>query len=184
MNGITEVHPFGDFIPNEPDKLIIGSFPCYNGNNYGDWFYCGSGKNEFWKLLSKIYKMPINCKKELQELSSNNGIAITDIANTIERTNDDCKDSSIKIIEYNKKGIEKCLKFNIKRIFFTSKYVEKHFKEIFPDVKIPSFILLSPSPSANIYIASIEEYKSMIQNNEITSPFDYRLIKYKKLLGL
>ena len=41
---MTETHPFGYYIPDQADKLIIGSFPCFNGVDYGDWFYSGSGK--------------------------------------------------------------------------------------------------------------------------------------------
>ncbi|WP_183906706.1 hypothetical protein [Rufibacter immobilis] len=44
-NLIIEEHPFGYYLPQNAEKLLIGSFPCYNGEDYGDWFYSGSGKS-------------------------------------------------------------------------------------------------------------------------------------------
>ncbi len=177
-----EIHPFGYFAPANAEKLIIGSFPCHNGKDYGDWFYSGSGKNDFWLLLSDIFKMPALTKEQKQKICIENKIAITDIAYSIERTKNDCKDANLKILEYNKSGIEKCLSFNINKIFFTSKFVEKHFKQTFSDIHLPSFILISPSPAANLYIAGLDEYKNMILNKEISSPYDFRLLNYQKLL--
>jgi hypothetical protein len=37
-----ELHPFGNFICIDSEVLIIGSFPCFNGTDYGHWFYSGS----------------------------------------------------------------------------------------------------------------------------------------------
>jgi hypothetical protein len=116
------------------------------------------------------------------ELCLKNKIAITDIAHTIERTKGNCKDSNLKIIDYNITGIEKCLTTRISKILFTSKFVEKHFNKIFPLNNIPSFVLVSPSPSARIYIAGLDDYKNMIKNKEITSTYEYRLVIYKRLL--
>jgi G:T/U-mismatch repair DNA glycosylase len=177
-----ELHPFGDFVCPDSAILIIGSFPCFNGVDYGDWFYSGSGKNDFWKLLSEIYNSPVNGTEQKKELSIKNKIAITDIALTIERINSNCKDSNLRIIEYNKAGIEKCLEAGIIKILFTSKFVEAQFKKLFPFNQIPSLVLISPSPSANRYIARLDEYKRLKQNNEITSTYEYRLAYYTRLL--
>ncbi len=49
-----EEHPFRYFIPDNANKLIVGSFPCFNGTDYGDWFYSGSGKND-WELECSNY---------------------------------------------------------------------------------------------------------------------------------
>jgi G:T/U-mismatch repair DNA glycosylase len=45
--------PFETYIPNEADKLIIGTFPTESGNRAFDFFYPNRG-NVFWKILSNI----------------------------------------------------------------------------------------------------------------------------------
>ena len=177
-----ETHPFGNFVCNDSEILIIGSFPCFNGSDYGDWFYSGSGKNEFWKLLSDVYQLPVDNREQKMELCIKKKIAITDIAHTVERTKSNCLDSNLKIIEFNKFGIENCLISGIKKVLFTSKFVENHFNKLFPSNSKPSFVLLSPSRSANRYIGGLEEYKSMKENHEISSTYEFRLLNYTKML--
>jgi G:T/U-mismatch repair DNA glycosylase len=137
-----EEHPFNYFKTEETNKLIIGSFPCFNGADYGDWFYSGSGKNDFWKLLSEVFSHPISTLEEKKELCIQNKIGIADIALKIRRKKDNCSDSNLEILEYNNSVIELCLKNGIDRIFFTSKFVEKHFKNQFPSITIKSTVLL------------------------------------------
>jgi hypoxanthine-DNA glycosylase len=177
-----EKNPFRYFLPSNPEKLIIGSFPCFNGKEYGDWFYSGSGKNHFWKLLSDILGMPAENRQQKIDLCEKNNIALTDIAYKIQRTKNNCSDSNLKIIEFNHKEIETCLEANIKTILFTSKFVEKQFKKHYPEILIPSFVLLSPSPAANMHIGGLKEFKELIAKKKISSPYEYRLIKYKKHL--
>jgi len=178
-NAMIEKHPFGYFLPTNADKLIIGSFPCFNGVDYGDWFYNGSGKNEFWKLLSEIFNQPSDTKEDKEKICQANGIAITDIALKIRRIRGNCSDSNLEILEVNKETIQNCLNNGITRIYFTSKFVEKQFNKYFPNNDLQTFVLLSPSPMANIYIAGMEEYKTMKKTNEISSPYEFRLLKYK-----
>src|SRR5687768_13198878 len=104
---MTEQNPLRYFLPGKPEKLIVGSFPCFNGKDYGDWFYSGSGKNHFWKLLSDTLQMPASTRKEKMALCERHGIALTDIAYKIERKKNNCSDANLKIIEYNEKGIKK-----------------------------------------------------------------------------
>ena len=184
LKEMIEIHPFNYYSPKDADKLIIGSFPCYNGNDYGEWFYCGSGRNDFWKLLSDIFHLPVENKEQMMELCDINHIAITDIAYKIERIQNSCKDSDLKIIEYNADGITKCLTQNIKHLLFTSKFVEKHYKMVYPNSVIESTVLLSPSPSASIYIGSLPEYKDMLSRGLLNSTYDYRLLKYRSAFNI
>lgn len=177
-----EEHPFGYYLPENADKLLIGSFPCFNGKDYGEWFYSGSGKSDFWKLMSEVYSMPCLTRESKQELCLKNGIAITDIASKVIRTKGDCSDSNLEIIETNRDGINNCLSTDIKSIYFTSKFVEKLFLRNFSDIKIPSFVLPSPSRSASISIARLAEYKDLFSSKEISSTYDYRLLKYQTAL--
>lgn len=178
-----ETHPFEPYHSEDATTLIIGSFPCFNGENYGEWFYCGSQKNHFWKLLSETFNMPVDTIEYKQKLCSQNKIAITDVAYSIERTKNNCSDSNLKIVEYNKGGILKCLTPNIKKILCTSKFVEKQLKSILPELNIPTYVLLSPSPAANTYIASLEDYKIKVSKQEIHSTYEYRLVNYRALLS-
>ena len=177
-----EKNPFRFFLPAKPQKLIVGSFPCFNGKDYGDWFYSGSGKNHFWQLLSDALDMPATSMKEKMALCEKHGIALTDIAYKIERKLGNCSDANLKILELNRKGIDKCLGSGIKTIFFTSRFVEKHFRKLYPELKLETFLLLSPSPAANMHIGGLINYKEMRLNKKIGSPYEFRLLQYKKLL--
>src|SRR3954463_10787758 len=118
-----EKNPFRYFLPKHPLSLIVGSFPCYNGKDYGDWFYSGSGKNHFWKLMSDTFGMPANDRAEKKALCEKFGIALTDIAYKIERKKNNCSDANLSILEFNKKGIDICLHAGVQKVFFTSRFV-------------------------------------------------------------
>lgn len=180
---MVEVNPFRNFIPPKPDKLIVGSFPCFNGKDYGDWFYSGSGKNHFWMLLSDCFGMPSGTLEEKVRLCTRHHIALADVAYKIERKKNNCSDSNLVIVEFNHEGIEACLKCNLKTIFFTSRFVEKHFLKHYPATGLETLVLVSPSPAANMHIGGLKEFKELISSGRINSPYQYRLLKYKEVLG-
>ena len=180
---IEETHPFDLFIPNEAKKLVIGSFPCFNGIDYGEWFYCGSNKNYFWQLLSDIYTMPIQNLEDKIRICQDHGIALTDVALKIKREQGNCSDANLKIIQYNDINIKKCLDSSIDMILFTSRYVEKHFKAIFPNFANQTVVIPSPSPAANRHIAGLKEYKEMKSAGLLATVYDYRLLKYKQVFN-
>jgi len=177
-----EINPFPYYLPSHPKKLILGSFPCYNGKDYGNWFYSGSGKNHFWKLLSDLYGMPVVTLEEKKRLCEKHGIALSDVAYKIRRKKGDCSDANLEILQFNKDGIDHCLKSGIKIICFTSHFVRKHFLAHYPGCKIPGVLLPSPSPAANRHIGGLPEYKKMLLDGEVLSAYDYRLKKYRELL--
>lgn len=177
-----EKNPFRYFLPAKAEKLIIGSFPCFNGTDYGDWFYSGSGKNHFWKLLSDIFLMPAETRKQKIALCEKNKIALTDIGYKVERLKGNCSDANLRIVEFNKSGIDLCLNAGITKVFFTSRFVEKHFLKKYPGLNIPTYVLISPSPSANKHIGGLDLYKDLIAGKKIRTTYDYRLLKYRELL--
>lgn len=177
---MAETHPFKYYLPPDADKLIIGSFPCFNGTDYGDWFYSGSGKSDFWRLISEVFGLPANTRQEKEQLCMQNGIAITDIAYKVTRKKGNCSDSNLEIIEANTTYMAKCLDTGIQKIFFTSKFVENFFLKNFLHTLIPSTVLISPSPAANRYIGGLEEYKKLKEAGKITTPYTFRLMKYKE----
>jgi hypoxanthine-DNA glycosylase len=175
-----ETHPFEPFYFDTATTLILGSFPCHNGTGYGEWFYCGSGKSDFWKLLSGTFSLPVERLEQKRELCLQHKLALSDVAYRIIRTKNNCSDANLKIIEHNREGILKCLTPGITRVLFTSRFVEKEFGKILPDFAIPTEVLLSPSPAANTYIASLTDYKMKFANNQTKSVYEYRLADYRK----
>ena len=127
--------------------------------------------------------MPAANHAEKKLLCEKNGIALTDIAYKIERKKNNCSDANLRIVELNKKGIDKCLASGVNSIFFTSRFVENHFHLLYPDNKIPCTLLPSPSPAANMHIGGLDEYKSLKLKGSLKNPYEYRLMKYRELLG-
>jgi hypoxanthine-DNA glycosylase len=179
---MTETNPFPYFIPSRPSILIVGSFPCFNGSDYGSWFYSGSGKNHFWPLLGDVFNMPAGNKKEQMALCEKHGIALSDIAYKIRRLKGNCSDANLKIMEYNTSGIEKCLRSGVESVYFTGNFVQKQFKRLFPSHGLNSHVLLSPSPAANMHIGGLDDYISLKKNSLVNSAYEYRLLKYRELI--
>ena len=179
---MTETNPFICFIPKKTRILIVGSFPCFNGRDYGDWFYSGSGRNHFWQLLSDVYGMSSVNAGQKKALCERHGIALTDVAFRIKRKLGNCSDSNLQIIDYNPEGMQKCMDARPKKIFFTSRFVETHFKKNI-QTAIPSVVLPSPSPAANKHIGGLDDYKSLIRLVKIRSTYEFRLLRYRELLN-
>ncbi|HUZ59542.1 MAG TPA: uracil-DNA glycosylase family protein [Hanamia sp.] len=144
-----ETHPFKAFIPENVTNIIVGSFPgrevTHKILNKDEWFY-GSKRNQLWKIISGVYGADLQTRTEKQDLFKKHGIGMVDIFLKIKRKEDNNMDSNLEIIEFNDKAIKSILKNqNIKKIFFTSKFVEKSFMKLFPDIKIGE-CLPSPSP--------------------------------------
>jgi len=144
-----ETHPFKAFIPKNITVIIVGSFPgkevTHKILSPDEWFY-GSKRNQFWKILAGVYETDLPTRKEKQNLFKKHGIGMADIFLKIKRKDGNNMDSNLEVIEFNGKAIKSILKnHNIKKIFFTSKFVEKSFIKLFPDINIGE-CLPSPSP--------------------------------------
>lgn len=151
---MVETHPFGNFVPPNSEYLILGSFTgkrseeeIYEGY---DWFY-GSRRNHFWPILREVYESKLSTKQEKQKLFIQLRIAIADIIYSCERKSNSNLDMNLTNIIINQE-IPTILKLGkIKKIYFSSRFVEKlfrkHFKEIIllsPQIKL--ITLPSPSP--------------------------------------
>ncbi len=144
-----ETHPHKAFIPDNTTVLIIGSFPGRDQTmrevTENDWFY-GTKRNQFWKIISDVYKVDLVTKADKQALFKKHGIGIADIFLKVKRKDNNNTDSNLEVIEFNDKELQTVLKNpDIKAIFFTSRFVEKTFSKLFPDIKIGA-CLPSPSP--------------------------------------
>ena len=147
-SNVVETHPFEAFIPVNIRCLIVGSFPGREQTQIEPdethWFY-GAPRNQFWKILELVYKRELKNRKEKQQLFEKAGIAITDIIKSCIRTEGTNLDENLQITEYNKEEIEKILKQYQPKVLFTSRFVEKEFKRLFPGYSTTD-ILPSPSP--------------------------------------
>jgi hypoxanthine-DNA glycosylase len=153
-----ETHPFKAFIPENVTALIVGSFPgrevTHKILTEDEWFY-GSKRNQFWKIISGAYETELITRTQKQMLFTKHGIGIVDIFLRIKRKGDNNMDSNLEVVEFNDKAVKTILQDpNIKSIFFTSKFVEKEFMKMFPEVKIGECL---PSPSPRYARMSLQE---------------------------
>lgn len=145
---IVETHPFEAFIPENIRCLIVGSFPGKELTRIeldeSHWFY-GAPRNQLWKILEMVYERELGNRKQKQQLFEEAGIGMADLIKSCVRTNATNLDENLDIREYNKEVLEKILKEHRPIVLFTSRFVEKEFKKLFPDYR-NSDILPSPSP--------------------------------------
>lgn len=156
-----EIHPFHPFAPVNATVLIVGSFPGreITQKNIEDdkWFY-STKRNQFWDIISGVYNVELKNATDKKELFTKKGIAIADIILKARRNAINNSDTNLEVIDYNDKAIKKIVDAaSFKSIFFTSKFVEKHFLKIFPETKNGE-CLPSPSP----------RYASMSKAEKIT----------------
>lgn len=144
-----ETHPFLPYVPEHTQYIILGSFPGKEQTQAPltaeDWFY-GAKRNQFWKILSGVYQRDLSQKNSKQTLFEEKKIAVTDIVYKVIRTSDSNLDNNLQIVEYNDQAIKKILEdHDIQSIFFTSRFVERHFKKVI-QTQVPTICLPSPSP--------------------------------------
>lgn len=154
---IVETHPFDAFIPENIQCLIVGSFPGKEQTQIEldetHWFY-GAPRNQLWKILEIVYERELKNRKQKQQLFEETGIGMTDVIKTCVRINGTNLDENLEIKEYNKGTIEKILKLHQPKVLFTSRFVEKEFKKLFPDYKN---IDILPSPSPRYFKLRVED---------------------------
>jgi hypoxanthine-DNA glycosylase len=153
---IIEHHPFEPFVPTHPKILILGSFPGKEQTQafFPDaWFY-GAKRNQFWKILEGVFETPLSNVAQQRELFEEKGIAVTDIILSARRMNNSNLDTNLEIISFNDQAIVALFqRYDFKQLFFTSKFVEKHYKKWRLG---PSGTCL-PSPSPRYAAMSLQE---------------------------
>lgn len=143
-----ETHPHKPFVPHPLKALIMGSFPgrssTLSDGPHGQWFY-GAKRNQLWKILEIVFNQPLPDQAAKAAVLAGKGIGIGDILLQIKRLKPSNADQDLQIIAYNDKAIAAILqKYPDVRICFTSRFVEKQFKTLFPG---HSHTTLLPSPS-------------------------------------
>jgi hypoxanthine-DNA glycosylase len=163
-----ETHPFGDFVPNNPKYLLLGSFTTKPAEGY-EWFYA-NGRNQFWPIMEAVFDTKLDTKEKQQHLFIQLNMALADIILSCERKGTSSLDMNLSNITFNTQGLNDILsKKKLECIFFTSRFVEKLFKKQFKELiqKHPDISLITlPSPSPRYAQMSkaqkIEEYKSLL----------------------
>jgi len=147
---------------------MLGSFVTKPPISY-EWFYA-NGRNQFWPIMQEVYRLELKTKKQKQELFVKLKMALADIILSCERRNNSNLDMILFNITNNTQVIKDILTKNkIKKIFFTSRYVESLFGKVFKDVnqvtnEIELIYLPSPSPryAAMSREEKIERYKELL----------------------
>lgn len=152
-------HELSPIFDEESRVLILGSMPSFASREAG--FYYGHKQNRFWKILGDIYQTTFSTKEEKITFLHKNHIALWDVIASCEI--DGSKDSSIQNVICN--DIDALIKkTKIHTVFSTGKKAtELYNKYIFPQTKIKSIYLPSPSPANQTvkYDALIEAYKQI-----------------------
>lgn len=165
---MVEMHPFGDFVPKKTSYLMLGSFTTKPSKTY-EWFYA-NGRNQFWPIMEEVYGSELRTKEQQQKLFIQLEMALADIILSCERRNNSNLDINLFNIVYNTKAIKNIInKNNVKKIFFTSRYVETLYKKHFEDsnrmtTKIDLICLPSPSPRYAVMSKQekIKRYKNIL----------------------
>lgn len=153
---MTEKHPFGYFVPENARYLLLGSFTtkeAYDDEKSKDyvWFYSNGGRNQFWPILEEIYGRELKTRKQMQKCFDELQMALGDIIIQCERKRKSNLDISLTNIVYGVRDVLNILRSNaIKKIFFTSRFVEMKFRTNFKQAleQFPNIELLTlPSPS-------------------------------------
>ena len=137
------IHPFEPIIFDNSKILILGTFPSIK--SFENNFYYSHPKNQFWDILSLIFKdkKPITIEEKIEFLKKHK-IALWDSICECKRKKGNSRDDNLEILKPC--NIENLLKTypNIKKVAVTSRLAEKVIKKHFPNLKV--IYLPSPSP--------------------------------------
>ncbi len=148
---ILEYHPFGNFIPQNVQYLVVGTFPgrqfsqrTQEENEKDETAFSYGGRNQFWRIMEKIYNVELPTRNSKKQLLQNLDLGLLDLIHACRRKKSSNLDSDLTDIVWNKAEFERIFKENaIKTVFCTGKGVAQIFQKWYPT---QSYIAL-PSPS-------------------------------------
>lgn len=163
-----EKHPFGDFVPPQVSYAMLGGFVTKPSKPY-DWFYA-NGRNQFWPIMEVVYGVKLDTRAKQQALFVKLQMALADIILACERRHNSNLDINLYNMVYNTKGVTDIISgHQLKKIYFTSRFVENLFRRVFKDLmaKYPTIeyiCLPSPSPRYAMLTKSekIARYRALL----------------------
>jgi len=154
-------HPFKPLVFKDSKILILGSFPSID--SFDKAFYYAHPRNQFWRLLSKLSKYPINNRDQKIWLLKESKIALWDMVANCTRENS--LDDALENIEVN--DIAQFLEEHpsIEKVAFTGRLSEKLFKMNFDYLNVETVYLPSPSPAyaKMSFEQKLERYKTLLE---------------------
>ena len=100
-----ESHPWEFHIPQNADKLLLGTFPSEEKNRKQPFFYC-SQTNRFWDVLARVADTQVSALsaetaiKGRQDILSALRLGLTDMGKIVLRQRDSSNDHSLFPIEF------------------------------------------------------------------------------------
>ena len=166
---MVEVHPFGEFVPENPRYLFLGTFTAKITDPSYDWFFA-SKRNQYWTIMSEVYGRDLKTKEQKQKLFTDLKMAITDVIWSCERSEGTNADNNLIDIEFNTEAIKEIIEKNkIKKIFFSSRGAEKLFKKEWkelvakhPEIELVTLPSSSPRYAAMAKSEKIKRYKELL----------------------
>ena len=160
-----EFHPFAPVIFENSTVLILGTFPSIK--SFENNFYYSNPKNQFWPILSDIFKTSLKTLEDKIEFLKKHQIALWDIVKSCERKNS--SDNNLKNVEVN--DLDKLLKKypKIKYLLFTGKKSMYFYNKYHQKLNLEIYYLPSPSPAyASITIKDkIKIYEKIFKETQI-----------------
>ena len=190
---IREHHPYGEFIPKKPKSMIIGSFPIgkftdpsrkaeIKGHELN--FFFGGEKNLLWKLIGESFGRVLRSKEEVVELLEERGIGVGDVIRSCERRNGSASDADLQSIEWNQDLFSVIQKYKIKKVFFTSRQVEKWFNKLFPQSdSVTKISLISPSAQSFRSLSRREDFINWRKKHPKEKSYNFILLDYQNKIA-
>jgi hypoxanthine-DNA glycosylase len=164
-----EQHPFGSFLPQNIQYLVVGTFPSRQysqrtaaENEADETAFSYGGRNQFWRIMEKIYGVDLPNRTAKKALFTELNIGMMDVIKACRRKNQSNLDSDLTDIVWNQAEFEQIFTGkSIKMVFCTGKGVAQIFEKWFPEQ--PIIALPSPSPlyAAMRFEEKLDFYKNV-----------------------
>ncbi len=147
-----EKHPFGSFLPDNVQYLVVGTFPgrlyaqrSAEENAVDANAFSYGGRNQFWRIMEKLYAVELPNRDSKKQLFQNLNIGLVDVIHACRRKNQTNLDTDLTDIVWNKAEFDTIFaKKDIKNVFCTGKAVAQIFQKWYPTRSCVA--LPSPSP--------------------------------------
>lgn len=186
-----EHHPYGEFIPENAESMIIGSFPIGKFTNPHrraeikpnefDFFF-GGEKNLLWRLLAACFNVEIKNRDDIVQMLKHKKIGVGDLIQSCRRKEGSASDADLYDIRWNHTLLNKLKTHNINTLYFTSRKVAGWFDKLFPQSDdFKKITLLSPSAQSIRSLYHHPNYEKWKLTHPDKRGQDFLLEQYKKV---